>query len=1506
MTYIKILIAVSGLALLTACGGGGVTISAADVATLEAELRKAKNAQREAENSRDTAESTREATETARANALSAQTEAERLRKLAETAMSNAVTAQLNANREITRLKEELATAISERDSARGDKNAADNEIKRLKNEATQAGIAKEAADNEIKRLKNEATQAGIAKTNADNEIKRLKNEATQAGIAKEAADNEIKRLKNEATQAGIAKEAADNEIKRLKNEATQAGIAKEAADNEIKRLKNEATQAGIAKEAADNEIKRLKNEATQAGIAKEAADNEIKRLKNDIRLIEDARITFIDWGGTAEALKTDVKNAEGTGTDPLLNGVASVDDSNPATNFIQGLPTNAQGFDFTGTAFAEADVTGDVLLLVDNSPNGVAFSRVSGTGVTGEKFYTGLLPTTNLGAPITDISTDAIWDAKIMLLTSPNLYSNLDFKMQVTFDGNGGRINSGTVSEGVFTEGDVSLASNTDINIQGRFGGDGLLYGTVAYDSSTANGTLTGLIGVGGAVGAFVGDSFAGGFVAYPSGTDPRIAQLKDELATVTTDKEAADADVLRLEGELSTARDDKDSADDKITDLEGKLSTANSDKKAANDKIDDLKDEIRLIEDARITFIDWGGTAEALKAEVKNADDTGTDPLLNGVTSVSDSNPATNFIQGLATVDDKGFDFTGTAFAGASVVGDVLLLVDNSPNGVAFSRVSGTGVTGDKFYTGLLPTTNLGAPITDISTDAIWDSKVMLISSSNLYSNLDFKMQVIFDGNGGTINSGTVSNGVFTEGDVSLASNTDINIQGRFGGDGLLYGTVAYDSSNGTLTGLIGVGGAVASFVGDSFAGGFVAYPSGTDPRIAQLKDELSTARDDKDTANDKIDELEGKLLKATNDKNTADGKVTDLQGKLSTANSDKEAADNKIKALKDELGLIEDARITFIDWGGTDEALKPDVIDSAGTGTEPLLNGVASVSDSNPATNFIQGLATVAGKGFDFTGTAFADATVVGDVLLLVDNSPSGVAFSRVSGTGVTGNKFYTGLLPTTNLGAPITDISTNAIWDAKVMLISSSNQYSNPDFKMQVIFDGDGGRINSGTVSEGVFTEGDVSLASNEDINIQGKFGSDGLLYGTVAYDSSNGTLTGLIGVGGAVGAFVGDSFAGGFVAYPSGTDPRIAELKDELATANTNKEAADNKIKALNDQIRLIEDARITFIDWGGTDEAPNTTVIDSDDTGTEPLLNGTASVSDSNPATNFIQGLPTLAGQGFDFTGTAFADATVVGDVLLLVDNSPNGVAFSRVSGTGVTDEKFYTGLLPTTNLGAPITDISTDAIWDAKVMLIGSSHLYSNLDFKMQVIFDGSGGRINSGTVSEGVFTEGDVSLASDSSNKDINIQGKFGSDGLLYGTVAYDSVTANGTLTGLIGVGGAVASFVGDSFAGGFVVYPTDPRIAELEEEARLARIAKEAADNKIKTLKDDINLIEDARITSADWGGTAEEPNTTVIDSAGTGTEPLLNDPASVRNNTPPHELYSRIANAGGSGF
>ncbi|MCA8833780.1 MAG: hypothetical protein K8953_01735, partial [Proteobacteria bacterium] len=631
---------------------------------------------------------------------------------------------------------------------------------------------------------------------------------------------------------------------------------------------------------------------------------------------------------------------------------------------------------------------------------------------------------------------------------------------------------------------------------------------------------------------------------------------------------------------------------------------------------------------------------------------------PLLYGVASVVNDGPAGNFIHGLATVDGKGFNFVGTPFASATVIGDVLYLGTDRTSGVAFSRVS----TGARYYAGLLPTTDLGVPITAKDLSVTWDAQFTLNSNGGAFVNRNFKMRVRFNGNGGTINSGTSAGRGFTNGGVRLSSSSlsTITIAGKFGRDGVLYGT----AGSGTLTGLIGVNGAVGAFVGATLAGGFVAYPNAADT-------------------------------------------------------------------------------INAADWGGTAGDPKTTVINKDNSDTDPLLNGFASVVNDGPLGNFIQGLPTVAGKGFNFAGTSFSDGTVYGDVLLLDEGSSSGVAFSHVLGTGVAGRKYYAGLLPGTNLGAPITNINTDAIWNAQFRAVlggvfSDIQEYSHLGFKMRVVFNGVGhSTISSGTVSNGEFTKGSVTVPytnltvpgfdGSGDFSIQGKFTDGGLLYGTVNLgEKTEATLTGLVGVNGAVGAFVsiergrhGVNIAGGFVAHPI---------------------------------------AKVNFADWAGFSGNRRTTVINADNTGTEPLLYGAASVVNSGPQKNFIQRLATStsARKGFNFAGTAFPSATVYGDILLLDEGSPNGsgVVFSQVSGTGVTGYKYYAGLLPGTALGSRITDPNTSAIWDARLMgalrisgPLSIPQLYSNPRFKMQVIFNGSEGTISSGTVSDGVFTNGQIS---------------------------------------------------------------------------------------------------------------------------------------------------------------
>ena len=1181
--------------------------------------------------------------------------------------------AKANADTEIENLKEAARLAgIAKTD--------ADTEIENLKEAARLAGIAKANADTEIENLKEAARLAGIAKANADTEIENLKEAARLAGIAKTDADTEIENLKEAARLAGIAKTDADTEIENLKEAARLAGIAKTDADTEIENLKEAARLAGIAKANADTEIENLKEAARLAGIAKDAADDKIEALEGKLltatndKKAADAEVLRLT--GELEKANTEITRLDQFIRPTYANWKLAVNPEtvpNTATPQNQFLQADEDSISTEGTTAGPNDV--QTLNLLTATFDGLPLDGESADGVAffqgqinGASYnYAGVFSGTDLGEAITDRA-----GKKAIWYGSfdHTLNPSKDFALTVIFNKIGGTLDA-FVRAGV--------ANNHFIFDDVRFDTRGLITGEVLYISFSQNGrtaitrtqtaTLRGLIGDGeqGAVGVFV---------------DEKGSNIGGGFVAHPTAK----------------------------------------------------------LDSNKINFADWGGVDGDSKTTVINKDNTDTDPLLYGVASVGNSNPAGNFIHGLAisSVANKGFNFVGTPFASATVTGDVLFLDEDRTSGVAFSYVRGVGVTGDKYYAGLLPTTDLGVPITAKDLSVTWDAQFTLNSNGEAFVNRNFKMRVRFNGNGGTIRSGTPAGNGFINGGVPLLEAENLNVRrdlitiaGRFGRDGVLYGT----AGSGTLTGLIGVNGAVGAFVGATLAGGFVASPN------------------------------------AANTINSAD-------------------------------------------WGGTAGNPKTTVIASTGLpGTEPLLNGFESVVNIGPRVNFIQGLPTLRGKGFKFAGTSFSDGTVYGDVLLLEEDSSSGVAFSHVLGTGVNGRKYYAGLLPGTTLGAPITDPNTDAIWDAQFRAVlgglrSDTQEYSNPSFKMRITYNGIGhSTISSGTVSNGVFTKGSVTVPytnitpprfdGSSDFNIQGKFGDDGLLYGTVdlvgAVDIES-TLTGLIGFNGAVGAFVGGglgvNIAGGFVAYPAAY-----------------------------------------FADWAGTSDNRRATVINKDRSGTLPLLNGATSVSNANPAGNFIQRLATLDGQGFDFAETDFSDASVYGDVLYLDEdaNSGSGVAFSHVVGTGVTGRKYYAGLLSDTDLGSRITDPNTSAIWDAKlkgVLRISGPlsipQLYSNPRFKMQVIFDGSEGTISSGTYSGGVFTNGQISArfanavtGSTINLGNFNIQGKFGHDGLLYGTVGLGSGT-EGTLTGLIGVDGAVGAFAfasnAVSYAGGFVATPPE----------------------------------------------------------------------------------------------
>ncbi len=227
------------------------------------------------------------------------------------------------------------------------------------------------------------------------------------------------------------------------------------------------------------------------------------------------------------------------------------------------------------------------------------------------------------------------------------------------------------------------------------------------------------------------------------------------------------------------------------------------------------------------------------------------------------------------------------------------------------------------------------------------------------------------------------------------------------------------------------------------------------------------------------------------------------------------------------------------------------------------------VDGVNQSNLLTNYVVGTADGLNLGFDQSVgntlsniNSFASGGLKLSDLDSVDGSvgdTDGVSFATFAnsagtkdtvpggsdGTAYNAQRYYAGLWSDTDLGAPLNSTEQSATWDGKIRLYALSTLYNTDDFKLEVVFGGtDGNTLIARDISVGT-----------DFFTINGKFTSAGVIYGTTSFGfggsrSSTGSLTGLIGVEGAVGAFVSTTdiendfgaYVGGFVAALSDEEP----------------------------------------------------------------------------------------------------------------------------------------------------------------------------------------------------------------------------------------------------------------------------------------------------------------------------------------------------------------------------
>ena len=274
----------------------------------------------------------------------------------------------------------------------------------------------------------------------------------------------------------------------------------------------------------------------------------------------------------TAEDFANIALQADGETPLSVLTAVGGYD---PYTNYINtlivdGLETLPYGVALGTDGNLKTGITStkDALLLSDitdlsrDSEQGVVFDFLDYDLANGNyrfnrdyqaldlkaRFYAGILPATNLGAPLASGSADGEWDARFAITYSTPARSTT----RVTVNGGSGArrmrvnlrtpqtdfssparppkviVNFASKSITTSTKDPVRFARGS-VTIDGHFTPEGVIYGDSSwmYDGQVSSGSLTGLIGLHGAVGAFISNGenngeksygeYSGGFVAAP-----------------------------------------------------------------------------------------------------------------------------------------------------------------------------------------------------------------------------------------------------------------------------------------------------------------------------------------------------------------------------------------------------------------------------------------------------------------------------------------------------------------------------------------------------------------------------------------------------------------------------------------------------------------------------------------------------------------------------------------------------------------------------------------------------------------------------------------------------------------------------------------------------------------------------------------------------------------------------------------------------------------------------
>ncbi|MCA8834045.1 MAG: hypothetical protein K8953_03070, partial [Proteobacteria bacterium] len=418
----------------------------------------------------------------------------------------------------------------------------------------------------------------------------------------------------------------------------------------------------------------------------------------------------------------------------------------------------------------------------------------------------------------------------------------------------------------------------------------------------------------------------------------------------------------------------------------------------------------------------------------------------------------------------------------------------------------------------------------------------------------------------------------------------------------------------------------------------------------------------------------------------------------------------------------------------------------------------------------------------------------------------------AVAFYTGLNKGGRYFYSGVTSGTDLGAPVQSKSGEATWYGQL----SARQHTGGgniatkygDITLTVRYNQTGGTITGGLPSNLLTNTGYI-------YQIRGRFNEDGLVEGNVNTVSGansqfreTGYLSGLIGQGGIVGAFVAPNFAGGFVARVS--KPNFAATK---TTYQDWAHFAGNRYGVIRSTPHNEAGLRNAFLH---TNPSQNHNIIWGDignDPGREHTGRGAVSVAEAlgqaglTPPAGLKGGYSWLAGY-WDRPSTHQAE--------------------------GVTslNRGYHAGLFQNIDVGLPLgprnhyASSSTTATWKGHFYAHQNKTFADSKNTSTAVSFLVNYGTKRIGTTyttANGVRIGGIYTISAHDGGNNI----PFDDRGVIRGRISHkEAHIPGGEITGLIGQAGMIAVFVSDpdtgtkphyGYTGGFIACPTLTRSAD-----------------------------------------------------------------------------------------